>query len=229
MKTFFAQICLLSFFPLLNAQHQGQEDYYTRLTVKNFRKDSFFNQPVDFSNPDYHRLNAAIFFATNEQRLKKKLPLVSYASRLEEVASMHSKDMCDKNFFNHVNPTDKKKRTPNDRARLHGIDNPYIAENLATAFGLQYDQGRDVIVKGPGKFSYPGKQDLILPNTYLQVADVLINSWMHSEGHRKNILSANALQLGCGTYLFLDKKFNQMPTFMATQNFQEYEKIETSR
>ena len=86
-----------------------------------------------------------------------------------------------------------------------------------------------MVPKGPGKFSYPGKNELIEPNTYLMVADALLNAWMHSEGHRKNILSDNALQLGVGTWLFFDKKFNQMPTFMATQNFQEYEKINSSR
>jgi uncharacterized protein YkwD len=47
---------------------------------------------------------------------------------------------------------------------------------------------------------------------------------MHSPEHKKNILSQDALELGCGTCFFTDAKFNDMPTFMATQNFQWYEK-----
>ncbi|MBN2212645.1 MAG: hypothetical protein JW723_00245 [Bacteroidales bacterium] len=212
----------------LAAQQKGNPDYYSRLGVHNFREDESLNQPVDFENPDYPRLNAAIFYATNEQRLQRKLPLLTYSAQLEETASMHSEDMHEKRFFGHINPAYRKERTPNDRARLAGILNPYLTENIATAFGLQYEQNRKVLVKGPGKFSYPDQDVLIPPRTYLSVADALLKNWMNSEGHKKNILSHNALQLGCGTYMYLDSGFNLMPTFIAAQNFQEYEKIKTS-
>lgn len=222
-------IILLTGYAYVSAQHRSNADYYTRLTVHNFRKDNSLNQTIDFEHPDYPRLNAAIFFATNEQRRLRKLHLLTYSAFLEESAAMHSKDMCDRNFFSHTNPVDRKKRNPNDRARLVGILNPYLAENIATAFGLQYEQDKDVVVKGPGKFSYPNKTDLLPPHTYLSVADVLLESWMNSEGHRRNILSDKALQLGCGTYMYHDKNFNLMPTFIATQNFQEYEAINDSK
>ena len=210
-----------------SAQQKNGEDYYTRLNVNNFREDPSLNQQIDVENPDYPRLNAAIFYATNEQRRQRNLPLLAHSSLLEKSASVHSKDMCEKNFFGHTNPNDKRKRYPNDRARLSGILNPFLAENIATAFGLQYEQDKDVVAKGPGKFSYPNKTNLIPPHTYLSVADFLLKSWMNSEGHKKNILSDDALQLGCGTWMYLDKSFNQMPTFVATQNFQEYEEIKT--
>lgn len=212
----------------VSAQQKGHPDYYSRLDVYHFREDEFLNQPIDFENPDYPRLNAAVFFATNEQRLQRKLHLLTYSAQLEESASMHSADMFEKNFFGHVNPGNRKKRTPNDRASLTGILNPYLTENIATAFGLMYEQNKNVVVKGPGRFSYPGEQELIPPRTYLSVADALLKNWMNSEGHKRNILSGNALQLGCGTYMYLDTGFNMMPTFIATQNFQEYEKINTS-
>jgi uncharacterized protein YkwD len=227
MKGFALINILLTICVSENAQQKSNDDYYTRLTVDHFRNDISFNQQIDFVHPDYARLNAAIFFVTNEQRLQYRLNLLAYSAQLEETASMHSKDMYDGNFFGHTNPGDRKKRTPNDRARIAGILNPYLAENIATAFGLEYEQDRDVVAKGPGKFSYPNKEELIPPRTYLSVADALLKSWMNSEGHRRNILSDKALQLGCGTYMFHDKNFNLMPTFIATQNFQEYEEIRT--
>jgi len=228
MKRQILFIFFLTGFSFIAAQNEDDADYYARLTVNNFRKNNSLNQPINFEQPDYQTLNAAIFFATNEQRLKKKLHLLAHSVKLEESATMHSKDMYEENFFSHTNPGDRKKRTPNDRARLIGILNPYLAENIATAFGLQYEQDRDVVVKGPGKFSYPNNEELIPPHTYLSVADALLESWMNSEGHRRNILSDKALQLGCGTYMYYDKSFNLMPTFIATQNFQEYEDIKTS-
>jgi len=222
-------IILLTGYAHVSAQQNNNADYYTRLTVHNFRKDNSLNQIIDFEHPDNQKLNAAIFFATNEQRRLKKLHQLTYSALLEKSATMHSKDMFDRNFFSHTNTRDRKKREPNDRAKIVGILNAHLAENIATAFGLQYEQDKDVVVKGPGKFSYPNKVDLLPPHTYLSVADVLLKSWMNSEGHRKNILSDNALQLGCGTYMYYDKSFNLMPTFIATQNFQEYEVINDSK
>lgn len=212
---------------IIKAQSGEKRNYYNELMVKNFRQDSSFNQPVDFENPDYSRLNAALFFATNEQRSKNKLKILTWSPKLEKMAAMHSKDMKIQGFFNHLNPKDRKKKTPEDRARLVGISNPLIAENIATTFGMNYEQNRKVVVKGPGKFSYQGSNDLIPPRSYLEVADALVKAWMNSPGHRKNILSANAVQLGCGTSMYLDNDFNRMPTFMATQDFQEYEYIKS--
>ena len=122
--------CCLS----VSARQKSNTDYYSRLTVHNFRMDDSLNQPVDFRHPDYPRLNAAIFFVTNEQRLQRKLPLLDHSTLLEESASQHSADMYEKNYFGHINPHDKEKRTPNDRARLAGVLNPYLTENIATAF-----------------------------------------------------------------------------------------------
>jgi uncharacterized protein YkwD len=48
---------------------------------------------------------------------------------------------------------------------------------------------------------------------------------MNSTDHRKNILAKEALQLGCGVAFFRDGGFNDMPTFMAVQNFQWYKPI----
>ncbi|MBP1668039.1 MAG: hypothetical protein H6Q21_405 [Bacteroidetes bacterium] len=200
--------------------------YYQGISQEAFRKDKSFNDTLDFCTVDLPRLNALVFYMTNEIRAKHKLPALEYAKELEDAASMHSRDMVMKDFFSHENPFDKKKKTPNDRALLTGVQNPYIAENIAEDFGLQYKSGSNVYVLGKGKFSYEPEEKRIPPKTYLMLAGSLLERWMNSPEHRKNILSPDALQMGCGTYFFTDSQFNDMPTFMATQNFQWYEKIE---
>lgn len=206
----------------LNAQ---ESDYYTSLTLKTFRKDARFNDTIDFKKIDIARLNAAIFYVTNEIRAKHRLNTLEYSPELEKIAVMHSCDMVSKNFFSHTNPYDSKKETPNDRAKLTGITNPYIAENIAEDFGLQYVSGSNVYIVDKGKFSYKPEGNLIPPHTYLSMAESLLKKWMNSPEHRKNILSENAIQMGCGACFFMNNTFNDMPTFMATQNFQWYEKI----
>jgi len=210
------------------AQTSNNIDYYSELNLKNFRKEKLFQERLNFDSIDYPRLHAAIFFITNEERAKKKLSFLEYAPELERAAQMHSRDMYEKKFFSHYNPSVKKKKTPNDRAVLAGILNPYIAENIATSHGLQYKSGEKVFVRGDGQFSYRIDGELIQPHTYLSLAATIVDSWMNSTGHRKNILSDDALQLGCGTYFYRDRGFSNMPTFNATQNFQLYKKIRSN-
>jgi uncharacterized protein YkwD len=208
-----------------SAQISDNKNYYSELNLKNFRKEPLFNEQLDFDSIDFTRLHAAIFFITNEERAKKRMSFLEYAPELEKAAQMHSRDMYEKKFFSHYNPSDRIKKTPNDRGALAGILNPYLAENIATSHGLKYKSGEKVFVRGDGRFSYRMDGELIQPHTYLSLAATIVDSWMNSTGHRHNILSKDALQLGCGTYFYRDKGFNNMPTFSATQNFQLYKKI----
>jgi uncharacterized protein YkwD len=207
------------------AQISNNKDYYSELNLKNFRKEQLFHEQLSFDSIDFTRLHAALFFITNEERAKKRLSFLEYVPELEKASQMHSRDMYENNFFSHYNPSVEKKKTPNDRAVLAGILNPYIAENIATSHGLKYKSGEKVFVRGSGQFSYTMEGELIPPHTYMSLAETIVDSWMNSRGHRKNILSDDALQLGCGTYFYRDKSFNNMPTFNATQNFQLYKKI----
>jgi uncharacterized protein YkwD len=211
------------------AQIPDSIDYYTEYTLKNFRKEKLFHERIDFDSIDFSRLHAAIFFVTNEERAKKRLPFLDYAPELEKAARMHSMDMHEKKFFSHYNPYNKKKKTPNDRAVLAGILNPYLAENIATNNGLEYKSGEKVYVRGEGQFSYKMDGEILKPHTYLSLAETVVKSWMNSRGHRKNILSDDALQLGCGTYFYLDSAYHNMPNFIITQNFQLYKKTISKR
>jgi uncharacterized protein YkwD len=201
------------------------KDYYNSLTVDNFREEKRFKDTIDFHQVDRERLNAVLYFITNEIRAKYNLPLLAHSQELENAAGMHSADMVLHDFFSHTNPFNSHRKTPGDRAILAGITNPYIAENIAADFGLQYKSESNVYILGKGMFSYTPDGPPIRPRTYLSLAESLLDRWMHSPEHKKNILAADALQLGCGTFYFVDRQFNDMPSFMATQNFQWFEKI----
>jgi uncharacterized protein YkwD len=211
----------------LAAQPSDSKNYYSELTLRNFRKEPLFHEEIDFENIDYPRLHAAIFFVTNEERAKKKLSFLEYAPELEKTAIMHSRDMNRDTFFSHYNPVDKKKKTPNDRAAIAGILNPFLAENIATCHGLKYKSGTNVYIRGDGLFSYKMDGELIPSHTYLSLAEAVVDDWMNSKGHRKNILMDSALQLGCGSDFYRDRHFNNMPSFKVTQNFQLYVKIKS--
>ena len=208
------------------SQSAWNEKYYDSVTVNNFRKFAPFSQQIDINNFDHRLADAAVYYATNEIRNNKKLPVLTYHKSLEIAAYMHSNDMAEKRYFDHINNKNKKRRTPEERTKLAGISNPYPAENITEGFVLDYIANKPVYPKGKGKFSYSVDGGLIQPLTYLQLADNLLNAWMNSKGHRENILSKNNRELGCGVALYIDEKFNDMPMVKATQVFQQYVDIE---
>jgi uncharacterized protein YkwD len=201
-----------------------QIDYYS-FPDDDFRKAKVFNDTIDLNNPDTLRLNAIIYYLTNEIRKKHRLNLLVYEPLLEKSATIHSENMVKLQFFDHINPKSKKFRTPDDRARYVGVNNPFLAENIIESFVLQYTAGKDVYPDDKGVFRYKPGGKPITAHTYLSLGQSILNDWMNSPGHRSNILSKKALQLGCGTAFFIKKDFNDMPSLVATQNFQLYEPV----
>jgi uncharacterized protein YkwD len=234
----FAQIMLIKncrrlliallFYSTAFSQSVWRHRDYETTTHKNFRHNQLFSQTIAFDQIDYPLLHAAIFFVTNETRVKNDRKPLAFAIELERAAYHHSKRMVEQDFFGHENPHDKKRKTTEQRARLAGIKNPFLAENIALHFGIRYVANTPVYPVDPlnGTFSYESDNDPLIPaHTYLSFAEALVKQWMDSPGHRQNILNPRALQLGCGVYFYRDRTFYNMPKFKATQNFQLYREI----
>lgn len=200
---------------------------YGSYSWKNYTSDARFQATIDFENIDYPLLHAAIFYRTNYERVRHGLKPLGFNFQLEISAYNHSKWMVERNFFEHTNPYSARRRTPSDRGRLAGISNPKVAENIANVFGLKYQGGKSVYFRGAGRFSYSPSGELVPPHTYASFAVYVLEKWMNSPGHRRNILSPSGLQLGCGVWFYRDARFNRMPRFMATQNFQWFYPVQT--
>lgn len=149
---------------------------YTQISPENFRDEAVFNQKLKVAQIDYALMNACIFYLSNEQRIAAGLTPLSYAAELEIAAWHHSKQMLELDFFEHRNTKNPDRFSTEQRARLAGIQNPSIAENIAFQGG------------GLGKGSY------------LEVAEIFVKQWMNSPGHRSNILCEKAVQMGTGLY-----------------------------
>lgn len=157
----------------------GQDNWklqnYSSWNYSNFRQNQLFNQLFSTSDPDYLLLDAAVYYLTNEERAKLDIPALPYHKLLEVAAYNHSMKMATTGFFSHRNPIDTSRAKTKDRGKLAGVSNPKFAENIA----MNYIRDNA---------------------TYLQVATTLIEQWMNSTGHRSNILSNKAKQMGAGTY-----------------------------
>jgi uncharacterized protein YkwD len=109
-----------------------------------------------------------VFRETNAVRRERALPPLRKESRLAEVACAHSADMFRRSFFEHVNPDGE---SPHDRvAHMHRRLVGGVSENL---------YGQDRVRKEPAA-----------------LADQMVERWMGSPPHRKNILSPPSTHLG---------------------------------
>ena len=147
---------------------------------------------------------AAIFHATNIERKKNNKPYFIHSDTLFVVAQGHSNDMVGYNFFSHISPV-KEKRTVSDRFMKAGLTNRSRAENIA-------------------------KYTLKKEETYWSAAKTIVNGWMNSAGHRRNILDSRLRYLGCGVstdgklipYKWVNSSENDwLVYYKSTQNFMD--------
>lgn len=192
-------------------------DEWLNLSPAEFAQRDDAQQTMDAAHLDQSLLSAAIFHETNRMRTAQNLPALRYDAQLEAAATMHADDMTREDFFAHENPNDPTRHEPIDRIRLAGYDPRFCAENLITAFDYDYESGKAFyIVDGQPSYSPDGPP---LPRfTYQKFAESVVDRWMHSEGHRANILSAHAEEIGIHTTPAAEAE-NSMTELISVQNF----------
>jgi len=210
----------LLFFPSLSqAQFWSARDY-EKYDLNAFLKLEAVHQEINFEAVNRPLLQAAMFYATNEQRIKYGLQPFRFLNQLEKVAAGHADDMVNYHFYSHVSRL-KQKRTIVDRFKMEGLNLAAISENISLSSGLQYQYGRKVNAPGStGQFTYAtSRREIITPHTYMTYAREVVGLWMNSATHRKSILNPTFKFLGCGSALFKDQNSYNMPYFKGVQCF----------
>ena len=190
--------------------------------------DSFFNTPaaqeqIDVEKPNYALLNAAIFFAANEARAKRKLPPLAYHESLEKAAIFHSDEMRVKRFFSHTNKTDKENREPAQRISNQGGEFNLTGENILEMppYKTGTDGEYDVEKNDDGTYRFlqlNGKPLKVL--TYADFGRAAVKLWMKSPEHKANIMNKDFRFMGCGTSIEEDPfNYRSLPMVLVTQNF----------
>ena len=221
MKYFFLAVSTLL---TVAAQAQSfNESWYTELSVDSFFNTDAVKANMDVEKPNIALLNAAVFFATNEARIKKKLEPLRYDAVLEKAAEFHSDEMREKRFFNHVNKSDKENRTPDQRIANKGGEFNITGENILEMppykTGTNGEYG--VSKNADGTFAFFGMNGKPLkPLSYGDFARAAVKLWMKSPDHKANILGKDFTHLGCGVSIEEDPyKFRTLPMALVTQNF----------
>jgi uncharacterized protein YkwD len=175
-------------------------DRFTHYTAESFRKLKTAQEKIQPDQVNRDLLDAAVFHETNRRRQQHGLPALAFDARAREAARMQSRAMAKHAFVGHDNPFDPELKTMMDRARRAGLKPRSLAENVASAFARQYEGGEKfyVRIEGGQKISsaQPGGPQIPM-RSYIEFAEALVDGWMKSAGHRKNILDESATHLGC--------------------------------
>lgn len=142
--------------------------------------------PLDCSpSVDRTEIESAVHNETNRYRTDYTLETLKYSPHLSSIALQHSRDMAERDFFDHICPDGND---AGDRYRHFGHDDRSSGENIACIYLGQGASTREA-------------------------ANLVVEEWMNSKGHRENILRGRFNREGIGIY------FTSEGAMYATQNF----------
>ena len=194
---------------------------FSNFDAESFQKLEEAQQKINLDHVNHDLLSAAVFHETNKRRLAEKLPPLDYEPKLGDAAKMQAVIMEERGSISHVNPESPGKETPADRLRLAGLEAGYSAENVATAFALAYPLGKPLYTReenGKKILSLEPDGPPVPTHSYVSFAAALLDLWMASAPHRKNILSPKPKFLGAGSQLSTNEATG-MPLFYCAQVF----------
>nr|WP_319376719.1 CAP domain-containing protein [uncultured Methanoregula sp.] len=167
-------------------------------------QSSYTSQTPGAPYLDPASLEVRIHDLINIQRQQNGLLPLAYDSFLADIARGHSWDMVSRNFFDHINPEGKNPRARGDDAgypcirTYKSFTTMGIAENLF--------QGNRYSAYYTDTNNANGTVTAYDWNSAETVAQTVVNGWMNSEGHRKNILTDTYYQEGIGVAFSSDDK-----------------------
>lgn len=188
------------------------EEQYGEFTEQTFLSFAPAKEVIDYKSVDYPLLNAAIFYSASRERKKLGMKPFRYSALCEQAAFGHAQDMVNLNFYSHTSKVTGKE-TLKDRLELVGIKNSVSGENIIASFGIDYKAGTPVYTPDQNlnkKFSYQKNGTPIANHTYISLADSLIETWMNSPPHRRNILNPDFSFAGAGAFQFQEAKFHNI-------------------
>jgi uncharacterized protein YkwD len=209
MKPYF---CFLIF--VLAACSDSRPPVYYELNPEALLQNDFLNAIVKADSFDLELLEWAIFNETNIQRMQLGRPPLKYDARLQTGARLHSIEMVELSYFDHVSPVEKN-ATVTRRLRNSGIKYGIGGENIAI-HPVRKKQEIVFRLAGSGEPDEYFWRNKGSDYTYGNFAYDLVQRWLKSRPHRNNILSRGYGFLGIGAAF---THYEDNDVFFVTQSF----------
>lgn len=156
---------------------------------------------------------------TNLVRQEHGLGVLIDDPAITAIAQAHSKNMVDTGIFDH----DIGGKGPTERALAAGYDCRAYSGDGSYSYGLSENIAqRPRVLEWSGSGSRSTWRASKFRRDEQAVAESLVDGWMNSSGHRRNILDPQARRIGVGVAVELFRTYGQVgERFYATQNFSE--------
>lgn len=130
----------------------------------------------------------AVLRETNYERCLQELEPLQASPKLRDVAEKHGVWMAETGTLSHQSAREGR-RTPADRLSAAGIDYRRMGENLAMLHLYRLDETGRVRVDPEADCRFLTEEGKVVSrHTYASLADLVVQQWMDSEAHRKNLL-----------------------------------------
>jgi uncharacterized protein YkwD len=127
----------------------------------------------------------------NEERASRGLETLSWDPALAKVAADHSRDMAVRNYFSHNDPEGHR----------------YTYRYTVAGYACQRSSGENIYWFGSSRSTISEES----------LASRAVDAWMHSSGHRHNILNSSFQLEGIG--VAFDSSSNYRNSFYVTEDF----------
>lgn len=176
----------------------GRAENLRRLPVEEFDRRSEVAARIDPQAIDCGLLAAAVFQETNRVRSRLGLPRFQELERLDRAADLQAEMGSLLLEVSHWNPRSDE-ATALDRVVKAGLVPGVVAENLAVTPLFESDGDSFQVVRLGGAFRAvdPRTREDLPNRTYAGFARAVVEQWMRSPAHRRNILDRRLRHLGC--------------------------------
>jgi uncharacterized protein YkwD len=135
-------------------------------------------------------LERLIIEELNNKRRYHRKPSVKLQVELYSPAKFHVESMVEHRFFSHVNPNSREMRDLETRIKSTGLKLDGWAENILYTdnLGLNGMPYYTEIIGGEEVVKSQRTKKVVRPISYRELAIAMVDQWMGSEGHRRNML-----------------------------------------
>ena len=148
------------------------------------------NSQVTAENFNDTLLERLIMEELNTKRRYHGKHQLEYYAPIYPPAKFHVNAMVKHNFFSHVNPHSNEMRDLETRIKTTGLDLDGWAENILYTDNLGLNGSPYYIetIRGEEVVKSQRTRKVVHPVTYRELAMTMVDQWMGSKGHRRNML-----------------------------------------
>ena len=177
--------------PLLYIMVLSLTSWVSRSDIK-VNSRGIADSAINLKTPNLVLMQNLIVVRINNLREKNKLTKLIWDDTLYMSSKNHLNSMLSDHFFDHKNPSDINSPDLKQRVELYSKNYGYLSENLLETFPFEFS-GKSisyVTKKRNTVFSYLNPQTLkpLKVLNYNQFAQEIVNRWINSPIHYKNMM-----------------------------------------